>query len=88
MSWYSVSFTGQPSSSVQKFALVDFERRAGFPVAIVDRHLDGGAVLLDQKIARVEDHEVELFHDEPQALERLFLAAAGGGCRSTGMWIT
>jgi hypothetical protein len=56
-------------------------------VAIVDRHLDGGAVLLDQKIARVEDHEVELFHDEPQALERLFLAAAGG-CRSTGMWIT
>ncbi|HEY6656185.1 MAG TPA: hypothetical protein VI038_05040 [Methyloceanibacter sp.] len=64
-----------------------FERRAGFPVAIVDRHLDGGAVLLDQKIARVEDHEVELFHDEPQALERLFLAAAGG-CRSTGMWIT
>jgi hypothetical protein len=42
----------------------------------VDRHLDGGAVPVDHKIARIEDHEVELFHDELQALERLFLAAA------------
>ena len=64
MSWYSVRFTGQPSSSVQKFALVDFERRTGLPV-VVDRHLDGGAVPVDQQPARVKHHEIELLGDKP-----------------------
>jgi hypothetical protein len=69
MAWYSVSFTGQPSSSVQKFDLVDF------PVAVAYRHLRRGAVPLDQQIARVDLVEMELRHDELQAGERLLLAA-------------
>ena len=87
MAWYSVSFTGQPSSSVQKFDLVDFERRAGFPVALAYRHFHRGAVPLDQQIARVDLVEMELRHDELQAGERLLLAAprSARGVSSTGM---
>lgn len=43
----------------------------------MDRHLDGGAVPVNQESACVEHHEVELLGDKPQALDRLLLTAAG-----------
>jgi len=59
-----------------EISLGRFERRAGFPVAVVDRHLDRGPVPVDQQPARVEHHEIELLGDKPQALDRLLLTAA------------
>src|SRR5262245_39824855 len=50
-----------------------FERRAGFAVAVVDRHLDGRVVTS----ARVELQEIERLGDKPQALDRLLRTAAG-----------
>jgi hypothetical protein len=45
-------------------------------VAVADRHLDGGPIPIDQQLAGVELHEVELRRDEPQPLESLLFALA------------
>src|SRR5262245_50205319 len=59
-----------------------FERRAGFAVAVVDRHLDGRVVAS----ARVELQEIERLGDKPQALDRLLRTAAGSAQRVEVDW--
>jgi len=90
MSRYSVSFAGHPSSSVKKFALVD-SNGAGLPVSVADRHLDGGAILLDQQFARIE-LETELLRYQPASVRAPIAGASAGnalksgGCHQQGGW--
>jgi hypothetical protein len=47
-------------------------------VSVADRHLDGGAILLDQQFARIELHEIELLRYQPASVRAPIAGAIGG----------